>query len=140
MAGESFPFSGTIKVPLRDGQNFDLRIKHGFQIGVVIVTPPFPFNDKSEVELYRDLSILFRKPSIEGVRPGDVKITDGIWRTAGNSSYHLVVTGSGSTMEEARKQAYLRIDNIMLLNMFYRTDIGLSWCEDSDKLMTWVYM
>ena len=25
MAGESFPFSGTIKVPLRDGQNFDLN-------------------------------------------------------------------------------------------------------------------
>jgi len=131
---------GDLLYSIAHGQNFELKTKRGFQVGVVIVTPPFPFNDKSEVELYKDISILFRKNSFEGIRPGDVKIIDGIWRTAGSSSYHLVVTGSGSTMEEARKQAYLRIDNVMLLNMFYRTDIGSTWGEDSDKLMTWGYI
>ena len=67
-------------------------------------------------------------------------MTDNVWRIAGHSSYVLVVTGSGSTMEEARKQAYSRVDNIMLINMFYRTDIGGTWGEDSDKLMTWGYI
>lgn len=131
---------GDLLYAIARGQSFDLKTKRGFQIGVVIVTPPFPFKDKSEVELYRDISILFRKNNLDGIRMGDIKVIDGIWRTAGNSSYHLVVTGSGSTMEEARKQAYLRVDNIMLLNMFYRTDIGATWGEDSDKLHTWGYM
>ena len=125
---------------IANGQDFDLKAKKGFQIGVVCVAPPFPYDDREEMEIYKDLSILFKKPNLEGVHIGDVKIVDGVWRTAGNCSYHLVITGSGTTMEEARKQAYLRIDNIMLLNMFYRTDIGATWGEDSDKLMTWSYI
>ena len=92
------------------------------------------------MEIYKDLSILFKKPTIDGIHLGDVKIVDGTWRVAGNSSYVLVVTGSGTTMEEARKQTYGRIDNIMLINMFYRTDIGATWSEDSDKLQTWGYL
>ena len=125
---------------IANGQDFDLKAKKGFQVGVVCVAPPFPYDDREEMEIYKDLSILFKKPNLEGVHIGDVKIVDGVWRTAGNCSYHLVVTGYGTTMEEARKQAYLRIDNIMLLNMFYRTDIGGTWGEDSDKLMTWGYV
>jgi len=92
------------------------------------------------MEIYKDLSILFKKLSPEGVHLGDVKIVDGVWRVAGNSAYVLIVTGSGSTMDEARKQAYLRIENVILVNMFYRTDIGATWAEDSDKLMTWGYI
>ena len=121
-------------------QNYQLRTKRGFQIGVVIVVPPFPFEDPSEVELYRELSILFKKPNLEGVHLGDVKITEGVWRTAGGASYHLVITGSGTTMDEARKQAYTRIENIMLVNMIYRTDIGVTWSDDSDRLRTWGYL
>ncbi|OGN06955.1 MAG: phosphoribosylamine--glycine ligase [Candidatus Yanofskybacteria bacterium RIFCSPHIGHO2_02_FULL_38_22b] len=121
-------------------KDYQLRTKKGFQVGVVCVVPPFPYDEKRTIEIYKDLSILFKKPSLEGIHLGDVKITDNAWRIAGHSSYVLVVTGSGSTMEEARKQAYSRIDNIMLINMFYRTDIGAAWGEDSDKLMTWGYI
>src|SRR5690606_8339165 len=104
--------------------DYDLRAKRGFQIGVVIVTPPFPYEDPWETEVYKDVSILFRKPNHEGVHISDVKRVDGVWRTAGESGYHLIVTGHGVTMEEARHQAYARIDNIILVNMIYRTDIG----------------
>ena len=121
-------------------EDYDLKTKKGFQVGVVCVVPPFPSEDKSEFEIYKDLSMLFKKQNTEGVHLGDVKITDGVWRVAGESAYVLIVTGSGSTMEEARKQAYLRIENIMLVNMFYRTDIGATWSEDSDKLQTWGYL
>jgi len=125
---------------IANGKDYELKAKRGFQVGIVCVVPPFPYEDKEEVEIYRDLSILFKKPNLEGIHLGDVKITDGIWRTAGNCSYHLIITGSGTTMEEARKQAYARIDNIILINMFYRTDIGATWGEDSDKLQTWGYL
>ncbi len=121
-------------------EDYDLKAKKGFQVGVVCVVPPFPSEDKSEFEIYKDLSILFKKPSTEGIHLGDIKMTDGVWRVAGESAYVLIVTGSGSTMEEARKQAYLRIDNIMLVNMFYRTDIGVNWKEEGDRLQTWGYL
>ena len=125
---------------LANHKPYELKTKKGFQLGVVCVVPPFPYDEKKTLEIYKDLSILFKKPNIDGIHLGDVKITDGAWRVAGSSAYVLVVTGSGSTMEEARKQTYLRIENIILINMFYRTDIGLSWSEDRDKLMTWGYI
>ena len=131
---------GEFLYAIAHNQEFDFRTKRGFQIGVVIVTPPFPYDDKWEMGMYKDISILFRKPSLEGVHLGDVKIVDGVWRTAGNCSYHLVITGSGTTMDEARKQAYLRVENVMLINMIYRTDIGANWAEDSDRLRTWGYI
>ena len=125
---------------LARGESFELKTKKGFQVGVVCVVPPFPYEDKDSIAIYRDLSILFKKPSTEGVHLGDVKFVDGAWRIAGQTGYALVVTGSGITVEDARQQAYSRIDNIMLQNMFYRTDIGARWSDDSDKLQTWVYL
>jgi phosphoribosylamine--glycine ligase len=117
-----------------------LKVKSGFQMGVVIAVPPFPFDDPNEVFIYRDLSILFKKPNLDGVHLGDVKLINGVWSVAGDCGYVLVVTGSGSTVEDARKQTYSRVKNIMLQNMFYRTDIGVKWFSDSDKLQTWGYL
>jgi phosphoribosylamine---glycine ligase len=117
----------------------ELKAKRGFQLGVVIAVPPFPFDDKREAYIYKDLSILFKKPTTEGVHLGDVKMVNGVWTLAGESGYALVVTGAGSTVEEARNQAYSRIKNIILQNMFYRTDIGVKWYKESDKLHTWGY-
>ena len=122
------------------GEQYELKTKKGFQIGVVCAVPPYPYDDPSVMNVYRDSSILFKKPATDGMHLGDVKFVDSDWRLAGNSGYALVVTGSGTTVEDARKQTYARIDNIMLQNMFYRTDIGLGWSEDSDRLQTWGYL
>jgi len=131
---------GDFLYSIAKGENYELKAKKGFQIGVICATPPFPYDDKSEINLYRDLSIIFKKPSLEGVHLGDVKFIEGSWRIAGQTGYDLVVTGSGLTVEDARKQVYSRLENILLQNMFYRTDIGLGWYEDSDKLQTWGYL
>ena len=117
-----------------------LKTKKGFQIGVVCATPPFPYDDKAVMDIYRDASIIFKRPNLEGMHLGDVKLVDGGWTIAGNSGYALVVTGSGLTVEDARRQVYGRIENIMLQNMFYRTDIGSSWSETIDKLHVWGYL
>jgi phosphoribosylamine--glycine ligase len=118
----------------------ELKTKKGFQIGVIVAVPPFPFDDKKEADIYKDLSILFRKPNLEGVHLGDVKLENGVWTIAGDSGYALVITGSGITVDEARKQVYQRLKNIILQNMYYRTDIGERWTSDSDKLHTWGYL
>jgi len=122
------------------GEPFILRTKKGFQIGVVVAVPPFPYDDKKEIEIYKDFSIIFKKPILEGVHLGDVKLMDGEWHLAGDSGYALVVTGSGTTVAEARRMAYNRIDAILLQNKFYRTDIGLKWNTDSDRLQAWGYL
>ena len=125
---------------LARGENFELRTKKGFQVGVVVAVPPFPYHDRREADIYRDLSVVFRKPNLEGVHLGKVKIMDDEWHPAGESGYALVITGSGITVAEARKMAYNRIENIILQNRFYRTDIGLRWNTDSDRLQSWGYL
>jgi len=134
---------GDFLFKLSKSESVELKTKKGFQIGVVIAVPPFPYEDKNESFIYKDLSILFKKTKnnhvFDGIHQGDVKIIDNVWRVAGESGYVLVVTGSGNTVDEARRQVYSRIKNINLQNMYYRTDIGLKWYNDSDKLQTWGY-
>lgn len=128
---------------LAGGEAFEMKVKRGFQVGVEIYVPMYfsKSKDREVVEIYRDLPILFRKPNnVEGVHIQDVKFEDGVWRIAGESGSLLVITGSGSTVHEARHQAYLRVQNIMIQNMFYRTDIGSRWTTDGDKLQTWGYL
>lgn len=125
---------------LASGEQFDVKTKTGFQVGVVCATPPFPFVDQTESDLYRHSSIFFKRDNLDGIHLGDVKFDNGVWRTAGDTGYTLVVTGSGNTVDDSRRHAYGRIDNIRLQNMFYRTDIGANWDQDSDKLHSWGYL
>jgi len=134
---------GEMLLKLAAGEQFELKTKKGFQIGVRILVPTYFAKEKDTmtVETYRDLPILFKRPAgLEGIHIEDIKSDNGVWRIAGSSGVLLVVTGSGSTVAEARRQAYFRIQNVMIPSMFYRVDIGLRWGEDSDKLQTWGYL
>jgi phosphoribosylamine--glycine ligase len=116
-------------------------MKKGFQIGVVIAVPPFPFEDSAAFEKYSAGAVVyFKKPVTEGVYPGDIKVVDGEWVLAGQTGYALVCTGSGPTMDDASREAYSRVKNIIIPNMFYRTDIGNRWRRDGDLLRTWGYL
>jgi phosphoribosylamine--glycine ligase len=128
---------GEFLYALAKGEQYSLKTQKGFQVGVVIATPPFPYSDEKMFQIYKDISILFKKQNLEGIHLGDVKLVDDDWKLAGKSGYVLIVTGSNSTVEDARRHAYRRIENIMLQNMFYRTDIGAKWPEESDELHTW---
>ncbi|MEM2869042.1 MAG: phosphoribosylglycinamide synthetase C domain-containing protein [Thermoplasmata archaeon] len=125
---------------LARGEKPELKVKRGFQVGVVVAVPPFPFTDPQAFKKYSEDAAIIIKKSTEGIHIGDVKCVDGKWRLAGHSGYALIVTGSGSTMADARRVAYNRVANIHIPNMFYRTDIGEKWTEDSDRLQTWGYL
>ena len=126
---------------LARGEAAELKTKKGFQIGVVVAVPPFPFQDIAAFRRYsEDAIIIFKKPGQEGVHLGDVKLVDGDWRLAGQSGYALIVTGSGLTVEDSQRQAYKRVENILISNMFYRTDIGATWARNSDLLHAWEYL
>ncbi|MFS4460173.1 phosphoribosylamine--glycine ligase [Bdellovibrio sp. HCB2-146] len=129
---------GEFMYALAAGHDFPLRTKRGLQIAVVVAVPPFPFSDNETFRKFsEDAPVVFKKPSTEGVYPCEIKLVDGEWLLTGTSGYSMVVTGAGSTMGDARKEAYSRIKNIQVPNMFYRTDIGERWNRDSDLLQTW---
>ena len=59
----------------------------------------------------------------------------------GTSGVVLIVCGTGPTMKQAQRQAYHRVRNVMIPNMYYREDIGDRWSEeDSDRLHSWGYL
>jgi phosphoribosylamine--glycine ligase len=132
---------GDFLYALANKQQFALRTQRGFQIGVVVAVPPYPFSDPAAYRRYsEDAVIIFKKTMSSGIHHGDAKLVEGDWRLAGNSGYALVVTGSGPTVEEARKETYNRVRNVLIPNMFYRTDIGERWHRDGDLLQTWGYL
>ena len=117
------------------------RTRSGFQIGVRIVVPPFPFDDEPTFESFsKDNAIVFKRGTPEQVHIEDVKQVNGQWLIAGTSGVVLAVVGTGQTMKQAQAQVYTRIKNILIPNMYYRTDIGDRWAEDSDKLHNWGYL
>jgi len=123
---------------LASGVDPKLRVKSGFQIGVRIVVPPFPFDDNETFESFsRNAAIIFKKPPNDEYHIEDVKQLNGQWVVAGTSGVILIVVGLGQTMKQAQAQVYSRIKNVLIPNMYYRTDIGDRWDEDSDRLHNW---
>ncbi|MGE0793621.1 MAG: phosphoribosylglycinamide synthetase C domain-containing protein, partial [Candidatus Woesearchaeota archaeon] len=122
------------------GELKKFKTRSGFQIGVRIVVPPYPFTDPETFSVKSKDSVIHFKKQIEGVHVEDVKLMNGEWVITGTSGVILVVVGTGMTMKQAQNQVYSRIKNIMIPHMYYRTDIGDRWYEDSDKLHNWGYL
>ncbi len=126
---------------MASGTLTNFKYKRGFQIGLRVVVPPFPFNDPKTFEANsKDRVVIFRKPNYEGIHIEDVKLVNGEWLITGHSGVVLIVTGLGSSVKQAQAQAYQRVRNILIPNMYYRKDIGDRWFEDHDRLHTWGYL
>ncbi|MFW5918679.1 MAG: phosphoribosylamine--glycine ligase [Halanaeroarchaeum sp.] len=134
--------TGAFFYDLAHGNDPSLEVHEGYQVGVRIVLPPFPFDDpKTYDENSRNAAVVFETESHEGIHLEDVKRVDGQWRAAGESGMPIVVTGMGETMQEARSQTYDRIDAIVMPNMYYRDDIGERWIDgEGDRLQSWGYL
>jgi phosphoribosylamine--glycine ligase len=134
--------TGQFLYDLAHGNDPDLAVHEGYQIGVRVVLPPFPFDDeKTYDESSRNAAVVFDTDSREGIHIEDAKNVEGQWRVAGDSGMPLVVTGKGETMQEARTACYDRIDDIVIPNLYYRDDIGERWIDgDGDRLLAWGYL
>ncbi len=133
--------TGEFLYRLAHGEDPDLRVHRGYQVGVRVCLPPFPFTDPATFdENTRNAAIVFEGDR-DGVHIEDTKNVDGQWRVAGESGVALVVTGTGETMTAAREQAYDRIGDVIVPNMYYRDDIGERWVEgEGDRLQSWGYL
>src|SRR6202522_719296 len=103
--------------------------------------PPFPFHDDETFDAFsKNSAIVFKKPPADETHIEDVKQLNGQWLIAGTSGVILIIVGTGQTMKQAKAQVYSRIKNVLIPNMYYRTDIGDRWEEDSDRLHNWGYL
>jgi len=137
MEGVQSPW-GEFLYALATQKPYALKTQRGFQVGVVIALPPWPFADLDTFRKFsEDAVVIFTRPSMDGIHLGDVRVDEGDWKITGRDGYALVITGSGSTMEQARQEAYNRVRTVIIPNMFYRTDIGYRWRQEGDLLHTW---
>jgi phosphoribosylamine--glycine ligase len=99
----------------------------GFCVGVVITTPPFPYSREQLPEPV-GLPVLFDgELSSEDklhIHYGEVSLNGDVLVTSGASGYTLVVTGTGHTIEEARRAANTLARRVIVSNARYRVDIG----------------
>src|SRR3989339_1463384 len=132
---------GELLLRMAAGEGNGIKVKRGYQVCALIVVPPFPFNDPKTFESFsEDAVVVFKKKMTEGIHIGDLKQENEEWLITGQEGVALIVSGSGTTMRDAQKQMYTRIQNILISNMYYRTDIGDRWVDDSDKLRSWEYL
>jgi len=132
---------GQFLLDIAEGRDPKLKCRSGFQVGVRIVVSPYPFEDENTFRaMSKNAVVAFRRGVPEEVHIEDVKLVRGQWLVAGTAGVVLVVVGLGQTMRQAQAQAYGRIKNIAIPNMYYRTDIGDRWVDDCDKLHIWGYL
>ena len=85
---------------LAEGTVSRFRARSGFQVGVRIVVPPFPFNDPETFESSsKDAVILFKIRAREGFHIEDVKTVNDEWMVTGTSGVVLIACGIGPTHE-----------------------------------------
>jgi len=117
-----------------------IRTLAGFSVGVVITVPPFPYHTDYE-KLGKGMPISFREELTsaeqDALHYGEVRMRDGQLETAGMTGYVAVVTGTGDTIDDARKNAYRVAKKIVIPNSRYRDDIGEKLVrEDFESLRT----
>jgi phosphoribosylamine---glycine ligase len=136
-AGISEPI-GKMLYKIASGEHFKISTKKGFQVGACVVVPPFPYDDKKTFKTFsKDAVVVVKKNMKDGIHLMHLKKVSGEWLITGNSGMPLVVTGTGTTMKEAQKLMYNRINSTIINNSYYRTDIGDRWAEDHDRLWAW---
>jgi len=129
---------GLMLLKLARGEAFELQTRRGFQIGALIVVPPFPYEDAKTFNTFsRDSVVVIRKNMREGIHLMHLKQVEGEWLITGDAGVALVVTGTGTSMKDAQRQMYNRIGQVTINNAYYRTDIGDRWAEDHDRLWSW---
>jgi len=133
---------------LAQGTITQARVGGRFSLGVVVAVPPFPFTSKPEYDRYsKDLPIFgITKDRIDHVRLAEVKWDPerGRFLTANEAGYTLIVTGTGESLEDAKRRAYSilgeKTSGVYLPNMMYRTDIGDRFLVEEGQLREWGYL
>lgn len=126
------------------GESYNLEMKKGYGIVVLLAVPPFPYSRSIKNNPFFGVSAYFDQLSKEEMKhvhfDGIAKRTgtDDQYFIATNDGYIAYVTGHGETIADAQKAAYNIISKITIPKMMYRNDIGTKFAlEQQPKLTAW---
>ena len=140
MEGLTTPL-GELFYRLARGEDFTFKAKQGFQIGLRVLVPAFPFHDKQVFDTFsRNSVISFNTNNLAGIHIEDTKLVQGQWKVAGHLGCALVVAAHGKTVPRAQAAAYATAKKIHIADMYYRNDIGNKWPAESKLLEKWGYL
>lgn len=116
-------------VRVATGTGGSIEVEDTIVVGVVITVPPFPY--PYGYETLGKGAAIFVDPSVprDALHLTEVAMRDGRLVTAGATGYLGVVTGTGSTLGEARASAYSAVGGVAVPNLRYREGIGLGLLE-----------
>ena len=132
-----------------DGTDYDLQVKEGWGISVVIGTPPFPYQPET-VSLNEETSekskvvVGFRSElcveEMERLYFDQVARSDNeaLLQLTGKHGISMQVIGFGKDIVAARDNVYSLVEKLIVPKAIYRTDIGLRFLESGfQKLIDW---
>lgn len=105
----------------------DLAVRPGFAVGIVVTTPPFPY-DRHVIDAPVGLPVLVDGPLSADDRAnlhyGEVGRDETGLVTSGLYGWTMVVTGTGADIAAAQAAAYARAARVIVPDGRYRLDIG----------------
>jgi phosphoribosylamine--glycine ligase len=129
------------------GEPFDLKVKPGFGIVVVVAIPPFPFAKKIRAHSQVGTRLYFddgmTKEEMRHVHFEEVSFDrrSGRHYISDKRGYVLYVTESGRTVAVAQRKAYGVLRKIVIPKMMYRNDIGDKFSGTAGRqLRKWGYL
>lgn len=132
---------------IADGKDYDLKFKAGYGVTITVAVPPYPYYvEVSSAETSQGLPIAFLEPisSLDWKHHGFEEVAqdkEGNFFISSDRGCVAHVSGFGVTIEEAQKEAYRRVKNMIVPKGFYRTDIGSKFAhEDLEMLKQWGWL
>lgn len=125
------------------GKKYSLKYRKGFGVVISIAIPPFPYKSIDPQDYLKGTAVLFHKKltkeqeshlHFEEVCSKKISGKSQL-SVAGSNGFIMYVTGFGKTVQEARREAYGLVKNIVIPKMFYRSDIGLRFVQQDEKLL-----
>lgn len=113
----------------------NIQKEKGYALSVTLSIPPHP-NKSAEIPS-KNIPVLFPISLLDRVNPLDMWWNKDHFESAGDGGWICSPAGTGSTVKEAKYEAYSVVDGINLPNKQYRTDIGDKAEEDIKTLERW---
>ena len=120
-----------------------IEFKSSVGMGVLLAVPPYPDND-GNLDLYKDVLIQGLNPQILKHFWGDDIYKKGEdYLLSGNGGRIATITARGddvsgySPIRDAKRRVYRTINNIIIPDVMYRSDIGDRVQGDKEKLKNW---
>jgi len=120
---------GETLADIASGSGSVIPLREEWCVGVVMMSPPWPYEMKTDKYSDFPLSFPWRLVEKHLIHPGDIKaklVDDQVLlTTAGNVGFTLVATGSGRTIDDAQRVVYNKVLPKVKFSLgWYRTDIG----------------